>query len=557
MLHVYSGILWVVLLITSASTLETATLQSKDARNRPANAGDIDRKEITSDFAAVTDEFKLPLQYHHHHHVNERVADLAPYHDDENITSDSTKSAQTDLKSQTGTNLDSRVDRLSNTSNDELIDSEHPNNPVSNVRSPKNNGSTPIGPILNFDSNSNIIREPENTEIEENPNRRSQESAKTKDLKNKQNDTKKLYKEKSQINEERGGEIFKKLLDNDGGKSEIEGYKIRYDVKCSTSSEETSEGSNRCGEHSNNRTVDVYKLERQQSGVSVLNTAPKTPLVQKLQGSEHEDEQANRSDSIAVVIGTHQNSNQPSFSKAKSKSSLEAKTYSKDVPNQSTTKGLDDSRKKTKVKSKSTFHEILENEDIEYVSSHNSNDSLYLMNDQPNEPPATSFDEDVISSSPSPSTVALDDSSEFLHHDNDSVVAVNASVIETNENSSAVTSANGRTMKAMSNNDVHETESYFQGSDLLIIVGIVSSVVILSSLIGAASFILYRHRYWNKPQTLSDKCSNADSSGYIDDSTLRENSEEMYSLDNDSFLNSLEAMTIQNYWTDNVKHTKL
>lgn len=31
----------------------------------------------------------------------------------------------------------------------------------------------------------------------------------------------------------------------------------------------------------------------------------------------------------------------------------------------------------------------------------------------------------------------------------------------------------------------------------------------------------------------------------------------MYSLDNDSFLNSLEAMTIQNYWTDNVKHTKL
>jgi hypothetical protein len=38
---------------------------------------------------------------------------------------------------------------------------------------------------------------------------------------------------------------------------------------------------------------------------------------------------------------------------------------------------------------------------------------------------------------------------------------------------------------------------------------------------------------------------------------LQENSEEMYSLDNDSFLNSLEAMTIQNYWTDHVKHTKL
>lgn len=40
-------------------------------------------------------------------------------------------------------------------------------------------------------------------------------------------------------------------------------------------------------------------------------------------------------------------------------------------------------------------------------------------------------------------------------------------------------------------------------------------------------------------------------------SPLQDNSEEMYSLDNDSFLNSLEAMTIQNYWTDSVKHTKL
>ncbi|KAF4523694.1 hypothetical protein B566_EDAN006065 [Ephemera danica] len=115
---------------------------------------------------------------------------------------------------------------------------------------------------------------------------------------------------------------------------------------------------------------------------------------------------------------------------------------------------------------------------------------------------------------------------------------------------------------------------------------------------GASGFVWYRRRYLNKPQTLNDKCSNADSSGYIDDtlrvsaarmntgavgapagrarrgdrvaaadvreprdtSTLtrnKDNSEEMYSLDNDSFLNSLEAMTIQNYWTDSVKHTKL
>uniref|UniRef100_A0A1W7R5J2 Putative nucleolar serine-rich protein n=1 Tax=Aedes albopictus TaxID=7160 RepID=A0A1W7R5J2_AEDAL len=72
--------------------------------------------------------------------------------------------------------------------------------------------------------------------------------------------------------------------------------------------------------------------------------------------------------------------------------------------------------------------------------------------------------------------------------------------------------------------------------------------------LSAALIILYRrYLYLNKPQALSEP----DSSGYIDDSTIRDNSDEMYSLDNDSFLNSLEAMTIQNYWTDNVKHTKL
>ncbi|XP_012158814.1 uncharacterized protein LOC101460682 isoform X2 [Ceratitis capitata] len=72
---------------------------------------------------------------------------------------------------------------------------------------------------------------------------------------------------------------------------------------------------------------------------------------------------------------------------------------------------------------------------------------------------------------------------------------------------------------------------------------------------GTIGIVLYRRRYLNKPQALSEP----DSSVYIDDSTMRvsDNSDEMYSLDNDSFLNSLEAMTIQNYWTDTVKHTKL
>lgn len=96
-----------------------------------------------------------------------------------------------------------------------------------------------------------------------------------------------------------------------------------------------------------------------------------------------------------------------------------------------------------------------------------------------------------------------------------------------------------------------------RGIDTGVIAGIAFAGVVLAALAGSIAFVLYRRRYLNKPQTLNDKCSNPDSSGYLDDSTVRDNSEEMYSLDNDSFLNSLEAMTIQNYWTDTVKHTKL
>ncbi|KAK9758501.1 hypothetical protein QE152_g507 [Popillia japonica] len=87
------------------------------------------------------------------------------------------------------------------------------------------------------------------------------------------------------------------------------------------------------------------------------------------------------------------------------------------------------------------------------------------------------------------------------------------------------------------------------------ITGITLGCVSIVGIILALSYILYRNRGFNRPQVLNDHCSNLDSSGYIDDTS--DNSEEMYSLDNDSFLNSLEAMTIQNYWTDTVKHTKL
>ncbi|XP_050314156.1 uncharacterized protein LOC126748760 isoform X2 [Anthonomus grandis grandis] len=87
------------------------------------------------------------------------------------------------------------------------------------------------------------------------------------------------------------------------------------------------------------------------------------------------------------------------------------------------------------------------------------------------------------------------------------------------------------------------------------ITGITVGCIVIVGVICGASFFVYQYQGFNRPQVLNDRCSNPDSSGYIDDAS--DNSEEMYSLDNDSFLNSLEAMTIQNYWTDTVKHTKL
>ncbi|KAL0127663.1 hypothetical protein PUN28_003148 [Cardiocondyla obscurior] len=108
------------------------------------------------------------------------------------------------------------------------------------------------------------------------------------------------------------------------------------------------------------------------------------------------------------------------------------------------------------------------------------------------------------------------------------------------------------------NNETTEQGSATSAAAIAAITGSCLATLALLSTMGSLGFIIYRRKYLNPPQTLnSDKCSNPDSSGYIDDSTIRDNSEEMYSLDNDSFLNSLEAMTIQNYWTDSVKHTKL
>ncbi|GFQ67833.1 uncharacterized protein TNCT_402111 [Trichonephila clavata] len=98
-----------------------------------------------------------------------------------------------------------------------------------------------------------------------------------------------------------------------------------------------------------------------------------------------------------------------------------------------------------------------------------------------------------------------------------------------------------------------------------IVIGVLVCVTILSS---AVIYLLYR-KYNGKCTSVVEGKFNSDNCGYLDDSLRssiylnnhielpKESSEEMSSLDNDSFLNSLETMTIQNYWADNSKNTKV
>lgn len=58
--------------------------------------------------------------------------------------------------------------------------------------------------------------------------------------------------------------------------------------------------------------------------------------------------------------------------------------------------------------------------------------------------------------------------------------------------------------------------------DIAAITGSCLAMMVLLSTMGSIGFVMYRKKYLNPPQTLnSDKCSNPDSSGYIDDSTIR------------------------------------
>ncbi|KAG8191434.1 hypothetical protein JTE90_020686 [Oedothorax gibbosus] len=99
------------------------------------------------------------------------------------------------------------------------------------------------------------------------------------------------------------------------------------------------------------------------------------------------------------------------------------------------------------------------------------------------------------------------------------------------------------------------------------VAGIVIGVLVCATVLSSAVIYLLYQKYNGK--CVVEGKFNSDNGGYLDDSLRssiylnnhielpKESSEEMSSLDNDSFLNSLETMTIQNYWTDSSKNTKV
>ncbi|KFM79582.1 hypothetical protein X975_03605, partial [Stegodyphus mimosarum] len=111
----------------------------------------------------------------------------------------------------------------------------------------------------------------------------------------------------------------------------------------------------------------------------------------------------------------------------------------------------------------------------------------------------------------------------------------------------------------------NETDKLSSGTVAGIVIAVLVCITLLSS---AVIYLLYR-KYNGKCTSVVESKFNSDNCGYLDDSLRssiylnnhielpKESSEEMTSLDNDSFLNSLETMTIQNYWADNSKNTKV
>lgn len=157
-----------------------------------------------------------------------------------------------------------------------------------------------------------------------------------------------------------------------------------------------------------------------------------------------------------------------------------------------------------------------------------------------------------------------------LLENNSSTIPVSPAVLEINFNSSNSTITNDFTsLPKDRETTVDSTSTGSQGKGMTpgAVAGVVIAVLAAGIIItGTVIYVFYQR--CGRSKKLESKCP-SDNCGYVDD-TLRssgylnshielpkESSEEMTSLDNDSFLNSLESMTFQNYWADNTKNTKV
>lgn len=220
------------------------------------------------------------------------------------------------------------------------------------------------------------------------------------------------------------------------------------------------------------------------------------------------------------------------------------------------------------------------------LDEHNDNEKKATIEQNPKESDFLNVTVDFSDQVPSDSNDT--DTSNFLIPDSNvtevAELSERRSKVLTGYDIKLINNVNSRSTLQVSqeNNDKLSSEALFitdeDNGGIVMNAGVITAicfgVIIVLGLFSTMSVYVYRRRFLNSPQSLE-----ADSSGYIDDSTIRvrllmriyyrsilsflffhilqDNSDEMYSLDNDSFLNSLEAMTIQNYWTDTVKHTKL
>lgn len=72
-----------------------------------------------------------------------------------------------------------------------------------------------------------------------------------------------------------------------------------------------------------------------------------------------------------------------------------------------------------------------------------------------------------------------------------------------------------------SNDTFSDNENESTKMSSVSITGITFGVLMFIGILLTTSYILYRRNFTNKLHTLNDKCSNLDSSGYIDDSSIR------------------------------------